>query len=166
MFSPPPDALPAKKSSLSGRRLVLVDIENVAGGAVHTNQIAIWARAQVEREIQLRQDEPVIIGVSHLWALPTYAAWPGARLLVRSGQDGADLELQGVLRGESLERRFDKVVLVSGDGIFAEDVARLAATGVHVTVAACGSSMSKRLRLSASVVVELAQPSAQFGGAA
>jgi len=68
-----------------------------------------------------------------------------------SGLDGADLALLEVL-GENIAARFTEVVLVSGDGIFADAVAVFAALGVHTTVIAHRDGLSRRLELAASVV--------------
>lgn len=76
-------------------------------------------------------------------------------LRVRSGENGADLELLDVIEREGIEHRFDELALVSGDGIFTDAVARLGACGVKVTVAAWPESLSKCLRLAASKIVYL-----------
>lgn len=58
---PQADALPRKKRALRGRRLVVVDIENVVGGAVLTRLSASWAQKQIKEAIRLRHDEQVIV---------------------------------------------------------------------------------------------------------
>src|SRR5437870_5832613 len=121
------------KRALQGRRLLVVDIENVAGGAVVTKAMAEWARNVVESALNVVNGEQVVIGTSHLGLFNAKSAWPCARMKVRSGQDGADIELLDVLATEDLARRFDEVVVVSGDGIFADAVARLGGSGVQVT---------------------------------
>lgn len=93
--------------------------------------------------------EQVVVGTSHVGLFNVKSAWPCARMRVRSGSDGADLELLEVLATEILEQRFDEVVVVSGDGIFADVVAELAGSGVQVTAAAWAASFSSRLRLAA-----------------
>lgn len=60
-----------------------------------------------------------------------------------------------VLSNERVENRFDEVLLVSGDGIFADAVAHLGRCGVMVTVASWSTSMSARLRIAARKVVYL-----------
>jgi hypothetical protein len=68
---------------------------------------------------------------------------------VRSGPNGADLALLEVLEREEVEGRSSRVVIGSGDGIFAEAAARLQAGGVDVTVVTRAQSLSRRLRLAA-----------------
>ena len=70
---------------------------------------------------------------------------------MRSGLDGADLVLLEVL-GENIADRFGEVVLVSGDGIFADALAELASQGVHTTVVAHSDGLSRRLELAANAV--------------
>lgn len=138
-----------------GRRLVVVDIENVAGGAVLTTEQATRARRAVEETVPSSGDELIVIGTSHVGLLASRIAWPGPRIVVRSGSDGADLALLEVLTTERVEERFDSVVLVSGDGIFTDAVAAVEARGVDVTVVAHVDGCAKRLRLAASRTVFL-----------
>lgn len=155
MFTQQAVALPLKKRAMRGRRLVVVDIENVAGGALVTKAMADWARAVVEATLQVAEGEQVVIGTSHVGMFNASDAWPSARVKVRSGEDGADLELLNVLETEHVEERFDEVLIVSGDGVFADVAAHLARYGVRVTVAAWSTSMSARLRLAADSIVYL-----------
>ena len=154
------------KPALRGRRLVLIDIENMVGGAVLTDAAAVAVLREVARHACLTAVDQVIIGVSHIGMLPVGLALPTARLLVRSGPNGADLELLTVLREERIAERFNELVLVSGDGIFTETVAELGAAGVSVTVVGREGCISTRLRLAAShttIVPALAGP---LGGVA
>lgn len=155
MFTQQAVALPLKKRVMRGRRLVVVDIENVVGGAVASREMADQARAVVEAALEVVDGEQVVIGTSHIGLFNSSDAWPSARLRVRSGSNGADLELIDVLTTERVEERFDEVALVSGDGAFTGAVAALGRLGVKVTVASWTASMSARLRLAAANVVYL-----------
>lgn len=155
MFTQSAVARPLKKRAMRGRRLVVVDIENVSGGALVTKAMADWARAVVEAALQISDGEQVVIGTSHMGMFNAADAWPSARVKVRSGENGADLELLDVLGTEHVEERFDEVLLISGDGVFADAVAHLGRCGVKVTVAAWSTSMSARLRLAAGCIVYL-----------
>jgi len=166
VFTLQADALPLKKRVLRGRRLVVVDIENLVGGAVMTVEQAHFARGCVEGAIGLGPDEQVVIGTSHVGMLASGLGWPGSRIVVRSGENGADLALLEVLEGERLAERFDEVVLASGDGIFTDAVSALGAEGVHVTVVARPDACSKRLRMAAGQAVLLADTAVGVGGAA
>lgn len=145
---------------------MVVDIENVVGGAVRTAAQAAWARLRVVEALDLQPGEQVTVGTSHVGLLNTRAAWPGARIVVRSGEDGADRALLEVLLGELIEERFDELALVSGDGIFADAVAALGAAGLKVTVASWRELCSKRLRMAASRTVFFDDSALAVGGAA
>ena len=166
MFTGKTAALPLKRRSLRGRRLVVVDIENVVGGAVLTVDQAVWARRSIEEAIALGDREQVVIGSSHVGVMPTGVAWRGPRIVMRSGADGADLALLDVLADESVDERFDEVVLVSGDGIFTDAVASLASAGVAVTVLAHDGGCSRRLRMAAHRTLFFGNAVAGLGGVA
>lgn len=150
----------------AGRRLVLVDVENIAGGAVVTGAQAREARNLLEQALPARAGDQVVLGVSHASALESGLAWgASARLVVRSGENGADLALLQVLEEERVADRFEEVVVVSGDGIFTNAVSALGAAEVDVTVVAHGRGCAKRLRFAARRIVYL-QRALVLGGVA
>lgn len=140
------------------RRLHLVDIENLAGDSLpslvqireaqdlYTNHLGLGAMDQVE------------VASSHLTLMNAALGWPHAHYRVRSGPDGADLALLDVLRHENVAGRFTHVAIGSGDHLFAEEAAHLAAQGVWVTVVSRQHSLSSRLRLAACEVIFLDTP--------
>ena len=117
------------------RRLVLVDIENMIGGAVRDSDSVVWAKQQFDYLVDLRPGDHVVVGTSHIGLLETAC-------------DGADLALLEVL-DEDVAARFGQVVIVSGDGIFTQKVADLASRGLRVTVVAHPDGLATRLRLAA-----------------
>jgi hypothetical protein len=137
------------------RRLHLVDIENLAGHprpslgqirqalSLYTGCLALGPMDQVE------------VASSHLTLLNAALGWPRAHYRVRSGPDGADLALLDVLRHENIATRFTHVAIGSGDHLFADQAAHLAAQGVWVTVVTRQRSLSPRLALAAREVVFL-----------
>lgn len=132
-----------------GRRILLVDIENLAGGAVLNARQVAWAKAQLVEAIGLNDMDQVVIGTSHIGLITIGTNWKRQRYVVRSGDDGADMALLEVL-AENLASRYDEVVLASGDGIFTNAVAALGATGVVVHVVAPAHALSRRLHAAAS----------------
>src|SRR5680860_493811 len=80
-------ALPLKKRALRGRRLVVVDIENVVGGAVLTTEQAVGAHLSINEVAALNGSEHVVIGTSHVGVVSTGLGWRGPRLVVRSGEN-------------------------------------------------------------------------------
>ena len=86
-----------------------------------------------------------------------WATWHGSgRAAEGYGADGADRALLEVLTYD-VHRRFERVVIASGDGIFAESVALLTQRGTHTTVVAHERGLSARLRMAASEVVLLSR---------
>lgn len=153
MFTAIAEALPLKKRVLRGRRLVAVDIENVSGGALTRTEHAAAVRRCLESTVGCRDTDQTVIGTSHIGVMACGLGWKGSRLVVRPGQDGADLALLDVLAGENIAARFDEVVIVSGDGIFAGNVALLGARGVDATVVSRREACSRRLRMAARTVL-------------
>ncbi|MGH9169721.1 MAG: NYN domain-containing protein [Acidimicrobiales bacterium] len=139
----------------STRRLHLVDIENLVGCPRPTLAMATACRDEYANRLRIGNDDLVVLACNHGAALEVGPAWPGCRLRVRSGPDGADRALLDVLKSESVEDRFGSVVIGSGDGCFTEAVAQLRVAGIEVTVAATAHSLSRRLALVASRVVLL-----------
>jgi len=137
------------------RRVVVVDIENAVGGANIKRDQILWTRRVLDDLVGLHGSDHVIAASSHIGAVEVGVNWPSARRLVRSGPDGADLVLLDVLAQERIADRFTEMVLVSGDGIFADVVADLASRGVHTTVIAHPRGLSRQLCVVAGSVLYL-----------
>ena len=137
------------------RRLHLVDIENLAGNARPTLSQVRQALGLYTAGLAFGAMDQVEVASSHLTLLNAALGWPHARYRVRSGPDGADLALLDVLRHENIADRFTHVAIGSGDHLFAEQAARLAARGVWVTVVSRRRSLSPRLALAAREVIFL-----------
>lgn len=131
-----------------GRALHLVDIENLVGSPrPHRAEVAEVHYAYTRRFV--RPGDLLTVACNH-GAAPLVAwEWPGARLLLRSGADGADRALLEVIQHEAVHARFASVHIASGDGIFTDAAARLGAYGVVVTVVARPGSLSRTLRMAA-----------------
>ena len=100
--------------------------------------------------------DSIVIACNH-GAAPTVSfGWRGPRLVIRSGRNGADLALLEAMEEENIPGRFSEAVVASGDGIFAEAVARLEALEVPVTVVHPIDGLSARLKLASSRQVPLA----------
>ena len=138
-----------------GRHLVVIDIENIVGTATPSLP-EVFAAIQGLRQALVGFDS-----AQKVWAYSHRAARTVAfsaapdRHLWNSGPDGADQALLGVLDSEHIEDRYERVTVCSGDGIFAESVARLAGHGIAVGVAGIAGRISARLRLAAHEVTDL-----------
>lgn len=145
----------AVRPNVAPRRIVLVDVENAVGGSSALRDHALWAKRAIEDAVAPRPGDQVIIGVGPAGLLDLACVWTHVRYVVRAGVDGADLALLEVFE-EDIAERFAEVVLVSGDGIFANAVAALGSRGVRTTVLAHADGLSRRLELAANELVLLA----------
>lgn len=91
----------------------------------------------------------VFIACNHGLAVDVHRVWPGSRPRVRSGPDGADHALLDVLFTEPAVARSAEIIIASGDGIFAEGVARLIGSGHTVSVVSRPEALARRLRMAA-----------------
>jgi hypothetical protein len=137
---------------------MIVDIENALSKPNFTTRDARMIRKFLTETVSLKDHEQVTIGTSHINAFETTRAWSNARVRYRSGPNGADLVLLDVLTNEGIEERFDEVVLVSGDGIFTDQVNRLRSLGINVTLVAPANGCATRLRLRATSSLRYSPP--------
>ena len=140
------------------RTLHVVDIENLAGTAIPTPGQVSNVQGLYLARLGFGADDQVVMAASHRGLLNAALAWPHARYRVRSGPNGADLELIDVLLHEDIPARFTRVVIGSGDGMFVRAALALADGGVRVTVASRPGSLSHLLRRAASDIVYLDAP--------
>ena len=127
----------------------LIDVENLAGtGAPGPIQVRDL-RARYVMLVGVGAMDQIVIASSHLALKQVGCWWLGARYLIRSGPDGADLELLDLIDREHIAARFSRVMIASGDGRFVPAAAALAVAGCQVTVVSRRASLSKRLALAA-----------------
>jgi hypothetical protein len=137
------------------RGLHLIDIENLVGdGKPSLHQIRAVQDSYASCLAFSGLDQ-VVIASSHLTLLSAALGWPHARYRIRSGPDGADLELLDILAYEKVAERFARVIIGSGDSIFAQAAASLTAAGVRVIVVSRRRCLSSRLAMAANEVIYL-----------
>ena len=108
----------------------------------------------------------VVVGANPSLAVEAGLEWPGARLLVRGGPDGADLALE-----ESVEeviwhaQRYDRVVIGSGDGRFSDVARSFRAAGIPVGVVARERGLALVLAQAATFVALLPACAVKDGAA-
>jgi NYN domain len=142
------------------RALHVVDIENLAGVAIPTLARVAEVQGQYLACLRFGVDDQVVLAANHLALLNAGLGWPHARYRVRSGKDGADLELLDVLEHENVAARFSHVVIGSGDGGFGHAAASLAARGVRITVVSRWGSLAYDLAKAAGNVIYIDGPMA------
>jgi hypothetical protein len=155
---PPTHAARAARRPFPARTLHLVDIENLTGTGLPAEWEVATIRQAYAWRVGIGEMDQVIIGCNHN-ALPSaWFGWPGARCLVRSGPDGADIELLGVISAEDVAARFNHVVIGSGDGAFTGAAAALGSACRKVTVVSRRTALARTLRLAAQNVIYLDPP--------
>ena len=146
------------------RRLIAADIENLLGAQPKLATAARWDAAFTALIAALDYDperDHLVVAVAPAWAFHAKSRAPHARLLVRSGESGADLALCDCLADtDFIARRYGRVVIASGDHEFVSPVAALALAGVAVTVAALAIQASPVLTAMATDVIWLERPDA------
>ncbi len=148
--STPSRILRAVATEIEGRALHVLDIENLAGqpvpSGITTSRIRTWYYAQDF----CRAGDHFVGACNHLASKEVGFSWTGLRWRIRSGADGADLALLEAIDEARAAERFSRIVIASGDGIFAPVAAALATGGVEVTVVSDPAALSRRLKLAAS----------------
>jgi len=132
----------------SDRALVLVDLENVVGDPWATGPEVVEAYESVLVAAGHRGGDLVVVAANR-WMLAELGtrAHTSAQLLVGHGPDGADLALlDWVASWPAVFERCGRVVVASGDGIFATVAAEANLSGVAVSVVSRPASLSRRLR--------------------
>ncbi len=129
-----------------GRTLLLVDLENLAGGPHVPLDSMVSSVAQFSRLSGLAPGDLAIVGVNPGLLSQASQLMPRARLVTRAGPDGADLALLREVHDLLwVAQRFDRVVIGSGDGIFSNVARGLRGLGIAVGVVAPRGSISTRL---------------------
>lgn len=133
-------------SSSPGRELHLIDVENLLGTPRFTSSAVQALRETYEPLADTAPTAQQVIATSTDHNIVDAAlGWVGARSVFRRGKDGADLALLEA-GGYKPERRFRRVVIASGDHVFAHYAAQLQRGGVHVTVVVRPGSLSRELK--------------------
>lgn len=144
---------------VAGRSYHIVDLENLCGAGLPAAPAAPAATAALERYVAAGMGAcdfgVVAVNRSTLrrlaFVLPRALRWVAAG----TGPDAADTALLGAVDARLLARRFERVVIGSGDGAFADLAATLKAAGVDVVVVTWPGQLSAKLATAASRVVEL-----------
>lgn len=138
-----------------GRTLHVIDVENLAGTAWMTAEEAGWVVQRYRAAVGVADNDLGVIGCNPGAAYDVKPAWPDALLRVRAGENGADLALLADLDTADVARRFARVVLASGDHIFATAAWALRRAGVVVAVAVGRGALASDLRRVASAIYDL-----------
>ena len=138
---PLPDHIP------EGRSLHLVDIENLMGGPSE-GFMKLWEAIQnYQATVHVGSSDKVYVGVNPGLADAVRFFWSESDILLGFGPDGADNVLIDETRDhEHVLENYERVVVGSGDGIFAEVVKYFSGYGMDVLVVSRDRSLSNRIR--------------------
>lgn len=142
----------------TGRSLHLIDIENLLGDP-RSSEPQVEAAVNAYRRKFVRPGDQAVIAANPRMALAVKGAWPGALVRVGHGKDGADHALLREAHPDDVARRFDRLVVASGDHIFEGLIMAVRARGVAALVVHRAGSASRRLRRSTRAVVMAGVPS-------
>lgn len=139
----------------AGRTLHLVDIENLCGGPYASCGQLRRTIDAYQRALAVRLGDHVVMACNRGLLLEAGLAWPGVRLCAGNGPDGADLALLDAATSDFVTSHYDRIVIGSGDGIFATRAHELRTAGLVVAVVSLRRSLSPRLAAVAQLVREL-----------
>src|SRR4051794_12488298 len=139
------------------RTLHLIDIENLLGDPWVTGPRVADVYEAALVEAAYRPGDLVFVAANR-WMLGElgFAPHTPCRLMVACGEDGADFALLAQAAPEWVVRRFDRLVIASGDGIFAARAHACAELGVQVEIICGVGKVSKKLCRFDTVSVSLA----------
>lgn len=153
---------PSVRSRYDGRALHLVDLENLTGdpGAGPERIARVWATYR--GAVPLTPSDHVVVASCTLFARNAWWVLPltGIQRRVRDGADGADLALREELDVAATARRFDRLVIASGDGGFTAAALEARAAGLHVHQVVGVSRSARRLSAAVSTRSRLRLPTA------
>lgn len=134
----------------AGRRLHLVDVENLVGGGHVTRTEVERCSDAYERLSVVQPGDLVVVGCNPHEVLAVGLGWRRPhRIVMAHGPDGADEALLRVIEAEDVHARFTELLVASGDGIFAGAVRWLRGLGMKVTVVASPTAVARRLSFAA-----------------
>lgn len=135
-----------KRAPYPGRALHLVDLENLVGGGFATSE-AVIAILREYFELSGWRPGDIVVIAGHERLLLKFALRNevACRIHAARGPDGADLALLRHADPDFVARRFWRLVVGSGDGIFADLLEASESGGVEVLVVSRRESLSHLL---------------------
>ena len=135
-----------------GRTAFIVDIDNLCGSGLAPKHMVEGAVGAIHNRYHPSGNDLVYCAATALAAYHCKAVWPSCTVRVGRGQDGSDLQLLKDADPKWLAERFSRVVIASGDGIFAELATDLVGMGVRVEVAVGNGGVSSKLKSLAPII--------------
>ncbi|MEZ7129649.1 hypothetical protein ACBR40_30315 [Nonomuraea sp. AD125B] len=129
----------------AGRAIHLLDIENLTASPSPTAAEIAHTMSDYLQRVPVGPLDQFVVGVNPRSLVEVGRVIHGAQILTRSGPDGADSVLAEMAVSDRVDLRFERVVIGSGDGYFADLAVWLAARDARVTVVTRTGLLSWRL---------------------
>lgn len=133
----------------------IVDIENLLG-LTHGQPVAPAAGTLYRAVAGVGPNDLLTVAADRSRAFEVRAAFPGAEVRWGAGPDGADLALLAAADVDLLARRFDTLVIGSGDHLFWDLAYRARVAGLKVVVVSRPRGLSRVLASQADEVIAMA----------
>jgi len=131
------------------RTLHLVDVENLCGCPQPSESLVRATLERYRRSMGVRDVDHAVVAAASRTAFFVGLAWPGARVRVGRGPDGADRAILDSTDVRHIAKSYSWVVIASGDHIFAPLVKSLQGPGLDVEVVAPTRGIAQDLRRAA-----------------
>lgn len=142
-----------------GRRLHLLDIENLVGGSHAGEEAVVAAYSSYDGIVGPGPADQLVIACGPTLAPRAWFAAPRrARLLLGRGLDGADRALRAAAPVRFVAEHYSGVVIGSGDGGFAAYARSLRAAGCAVEIVLGRGAPARALLAAADRVSSLSSP--------
>jgi hypothetical protein len=146
--------------------LHLIDVENLLGTPWFTSHAVVDLRRVYDTVSAASNPSHYLVGTSAAQNLVEAGlGWGQGQLVFSKGKDGAERAMLAEVTLASASR-YDRVVIGSGDGIFADVAASLQSEGIGVSVVSRRRSLSRALSLAVHDVRFLPEPNLSAGEAA
>ena len=133
------------------RSLHLIDLENLCGSGLPPTSVIERVWNTYRYGVSTSPEDHYIVGTSHAFAMRAWFVLPaqGIQRRTRSGKDGGELAILTDLDLAHTVRRFDRLVIASGDGMFSETAMTAREHGLHVHQVSGIGTCSRRLAAAA-----------------
>ncbi|MBP2264714.1 hypothetical protein J3A64_000178 [Pseudarthrobacter sp. PvP004] len=144
--------------AVGNRTLHAIDLENELGGVdASPQEISDFFHVWSLHTSTVTPGDRVIVAMSHRLAKRAWFVLPrqGIQRVVGSGQDGADNALLHAIDITHDSRRFSRLVIGSGDGIFTDLALKAARSGMQVEQVVGRGRPSRRLMAACTLTTQL-----------
>ena len=133
------------------RSLHLIDLENLCGSGLPPTSLIEQVWNTYRYGVPTSPEDHYIVGTSHVFAKRAWFVLPaqGIQRRARSGRDGGELAILTDLDLAHTVRRFDRLVIASGDGMFSQTAKTAREHGLHVHQVSGLGICSRRLAATA-----------------